>query len=84
MRPNIQGGKGNVQDDSTIMLSFRNVTNESANQVQTISEAVVRRKYDFDDRQPIQSELDYCDVPNVISLSQFQESAVSYISTKNC
>ena len=62
------------------MLSFGDVKAESTNQVQTISEAMVRRKYDLDDRQPIQSEHDYCDVPNVISLSQFQESAVSYIA----
>ena len=82
MRHNITGGRGNcVPQDDTEMLS--NVEDESNSKSSTIEieDVTIARRYDLALRpEPAATDHDYCDVPNVMELSEFKTSAISYIA----
>ncbi len=82
MRHNITGGRGNcVHQDDTEMLS--NVEDESNSKSSTIEieDVTIARRYDLALRdEPAATDHDYCDVPNVLELSEFKTSAISYIA----
>ncbi len=82
MRHNITGGRGNcVPQDDTEMLS--NVEDESNSKSSTIKieDVTIARRYDLALRdEPTATDHDYCDVPNVLELSEFKTSAISYIA----
>ncbi len=82
MRHNITGGRGNcVPQDDTEMLS--NVEDESNSKSSTIEikDVMIARRYDLALRpEPAATDHDYCDVPNVMELSEFKTSAISYIA----
>ncbi len=44
-----------------------------------MTNAALIRKYDLQERVPEQSDHDYCDLPNVVSISEYKEAAISYI-----
>ena len=81
-RHNITGGRGNcVPQDDTEMLS--NVEDESNSKSSTIEieDVTIARRYDLALRdEPAATDHDYCDVPNVLELSEFKTSAISYIA----
>ncbi len=37
------------------------------------------RKYDLVERQPLATDHDYCDSPNIVCLSEYKKAAISYI-----
>ena len=82
MRHNITGGRGNcVPQDDTEMLN--NVENDNGSKSSTIEidDVTIARKYDLALRdEPTATDHDYCDVPNVVELSEFKTSAISYIA----
>ena len=82
MRHNITGGRGNcVPQDDTHMLN--NVENDNGSKSSTIEidDVTIARKYDLAFRdEPTATDHDYCDVPNVVELSEFKTSAISYIA----
>ncbi len=73
MRHNITGGRGNcVPQDDTEMLS--NVEDESNSKSSTIEieDVTIARRYNLALRpEPASTNHDYCDVPNVLELSEF-------------
>ena len=46
----------------------------------TISDAAIIRKYDLQERCPTQADHDYCDIPNIVILSEYKCAAISYIA----
>ena len=81
MRHNIKGGCGNctAQDETAILDSVRDQC--EINSVPTsISDVAIARRYDMQAREPESSDHDYCDVPNVVELSEYKEAAISYIA----
>ena len=82
MRHNITGGRGNcVPQDDTEMLS--NVEDQNSGQSSTIEieDVTIARRYDLELRpKPVANDHDYCDVPNLMELSEFKSSAISYIA----
>ena len=44
-----------------------------------MTNAALIRKYDLQERIPIQCDHDYSDLPNVASISEYKEAAISYI-----
>jgi hypothetical protein len=85
MRSAIQGGKGNCQFDPTkILYSFDDTYKNSKNEISTISEVALIRKYDLlKDSQPMQADHDYADLPNTTGLTDYKKSAISYIGNFN-
>jgi len=78
MRSHIKGGSGNCKSDSTVMLYLDETYTE--NKEDNITTTALKRKYDLDDRAPLKCDHDYCDTPNVSTLSEFKDSAISYIA----
>ena len=81
MRHNIEGGRGNCspQDDTEILNSVQDQC--EINSLPTgISNVALARRYDLALREPVASDHDYCDVSNVIELSDFKEAVISYIA----
>ena len=46
----------------------------------TMTNAALIRKYDLQERVPMQSDHDYSDLPNVVRISVYKEAVISYIS----
>ena len=46
----------------------------------TTTNAALIRKYDLTERSPVQSEHDYCDSPNIASISEYKKAALLYIA----
>ena len=81
MRHNIEGGRGNCspQDDTEILNSVQDQC--EINSLPTgISDVALARRYDLALREPVTNDHDYCDVSNVIELSDFKEAVISYIA----
>lgn len=72
MRHKIKFGTGNclVLDDTTILESS----------TKTQSTVSVERKYDLLTREPVKSDHDYTDTPNIESVSEFKQAAINYIA----
>ena len=81
LRSDISGGKGNCEKRDPIEI-LSAVTNscEIKGKTVTLTNAALIRKYDLQERTPVQSEHDYCDLPNVTSISEYKEAAISYIA----
>jgi len=84
MRHNVQGGLGNitVQDETRLLSVTLDSTQDSRNsgiQRDTLDMAVARF-YDVMYRPPLQSEHDYADVPNISAVSEYKQSAITYIA----
>ena len=63
------------------MLS--NVEGQNSGQSSTIEieDVTITRRYDLELRpKPVVNDNDYCDVPNLMELSEFKSSAISYIA----
>lgn len=81
MRHNVEGGLGNciVRDDTKILQAVTNSIDVDG--VVTDSYDVsVARFYDLQNRQPLASDHDYADVPNMFILSEYKVAAVAYIA----
>ena len=80
MRSSIKGSQGNcIKQDATEVLHLVDDSYNDNNNV-SLSNAALIRKYDLQERIPIQSEHDYHDSPNFAILSEYKEAAVSYIA----
>jgi hypothetical protein len=82
MRHNITGGRGNCvpQDDTEMLNSVEDQTSNKSSTIE-IEDVTIARRYDLALRdEPVASDHDYCDVPNVMELSEFKTSAISYIA----
>ena len=81
LRSSIGGSRGNCQqrDPTAILQTFDDTCNVNEEAV-TICEASLIRKYDLQDRGPVQSEHDYGDMPNFVNLSEYKVAAISYIA----
>ena len=75
LRSDISGGKGNCEKRDPIEI-LSAVTNscEIEGKTVTLTNAALIRKYDLQERTPVQSEHDYCDLPNVTSISEYKEA----------
>ena len=73
LKSHISGGKGNCEKRDPIEI-LSAVTNSCEIKGKTITpkNAALIRKYDLQERAPVQSEHDYCDLPNVISISEYK------------
>ena len=74
MRTRIKGGNGKCKYDSTAMLYFNETYAENKEDIRTTD---LKRKYILDDRAPLKVDRHYCDTPNVSTLSEFNDSAIS-------
>ena len=82
MRHNITGGRGNCvpQDDTEMLRNVEDQSNSKSSSIE-IEDVTTARRYDLALRdQPDATDHDYCDVPNVMELSEFKTSAISYIA----
>ena len=81
MRHKIKGGRGNciAQDETEILNSVKDQC-ETNSSTTGISDVAIARRYDMQLRQPESSDHDYCDLPNVVELSEYKEAAISYIA----
>ena len=80
MSSSIKGSQGNcIKQDATEVLHLVDDSYNDKNNV-SLSNAALIRKYDQQERIPIQSEHDYHDSPNFAILSEYKEAAVSYIA----
>ena len=81
MRHNIKGGRGNciAQDETEILNSVKDQCEINSSPT-GISDVAIARRYDMELRQPESGDHDYCDVPNVVELSEYKEAAISYIA----
>ena len=82
MRHNITGGRGNCvpQDDTEMLNSVEEQSNSKSLTIE-IDDVTIARRYDLALRdEPTATDHDYCDVPNVMELSEFKTSAISYIA----
>ena len=79
MRSSIKGGKGNCQQDSTSLLYLFDNTCKISNKEIPISDSALIRKYDLQEKQPLQVDHDYVDAPNIPILSEYKKAVISYI-----
>jgi hypothetical protein len=80
MRSSIEGDNGNCEKrDPTAILYVLDDTCKINNQEISISRAAMIRKYDLVERQPLATDHDYCDSPNIVCLSEYKKAAISYI-----
>eukprot|EP00795_Rhopilema_esculentum_P005625 gene5625-biopygen7467 len=81
MRSSIGGGKGNCQqrDPTAILQTFGDTCNVDEEDI-SICNASLIWKYDLQDRAPLQSDHDYGDMPNIVSLSEYKVAAISCIA----
>ena len=83
LRSSIGGGRGNCEAmDETNLLHIMDDVCRVNGSVITLSEISLIRKYDLGDRQPMSSDHDYSDAPNMskLSLSEFKKPIIAYIS----
>ena len=87
LRSHIEGGKGNCEkrDPIRILSAITDtckVSTETGTTVSTvtITNAAIIRKYDLEERRPVESDHDYCDSPNICKLSDFKKASISYIA----
>ena len=80
-RSHIEGGKGNCkQRDPIEILSAIGDSSKVNGKSVTITTAALIRKYDLQQRVPMQCDHDYSDAPNMVKLSEYKTAAISYIS----
>ena len=82
MRHSITGGRGNCipQDDTEMLNNVEDHSNGKSSAIE-IEDVTIARRYDLALRdEPTAADHDYCDVPNVVQLSEFKTSAISYIA----
>ena len=82
MRHNITGGRGNCvpQDDTEMLRNVEDQNNGKSSMIE-IEDLTIARKYDLELRpDPVVVDHDYCDIPNLMELSEFKSSAISYIA----
>ena len=87
LRSHISGGKGNCEkrDPIEILSAVTNSckikeTTPTPTPTPTLTNVALIRKYDLQERAPLQTEHDYCDLPNVTSISEHKEAAISYMA----
>lgn len=77
----IGGGKGNCQrQDPTEILHVFDDTCKVDELDVTISNAALIRKYDLTEREPMESDHDYSNSPNMANLAEDKKAAISYIA----
>ena len=82
MRHQINGGRGNCipQNDTEMLSNFEDNSNRKSSRIE-IDQVTIVRKYDLALRpEPVTTDHDYCDAPNVMELSEFKSAAISYIA----
>ena len=81
LRSHIDGENGNFEkrDPIEILSAVTNSCKINGKDV-TMTNAALIRKYDLQERVPMQSENDYCDLPNVVRISEYKEAVISYIA----
>ena len=80
-RSHIEGGKGNCeQRDPIEILSAIGDSSKANGKSVTIATAALIRKYDLQQRVPMQCDHGYSDAPNIVKLSKYKTAAISYIS----
>ncbi|CAB3980294.1 THAP domain-containing 9 [Paramuricea clavata] len=80
LRSHIEGENGSCKkrDPIEILSAVSNSSNINGKTVTTTDAALIR-KYDLQERTPMQSDHDYCDFPNIARISEYKEAALSYI-----
>ena len=82
MRHQITGGRGNCipQDDTEMLSNFEDNSNRKSSRIE-IDQVTIARKYDLALRpEPVTTDHDYSDAPNVMELTEFKSAAISYIA----
>ena len=82
MRHQITGGRGNCipQDDTEMLSNFEDNSDRKSSRIE-IDQVTIVRKYDLALRpEPVTTDHDYWDAPNVMELSEFKSAAISYIA----
>ena len=82
MRHMIEGGDGNckAQDDTKILNNIEDQYNVNSVQTSLIDMQNIRR-YDLEPREvPQASDHDYCDIPNIVMVTEYKEAVISYIA----
>ena len=81
LRSHIDGENGNCEkrDPIEILSAVTNSFKINGKDV-TMTNAALIRKYDLQERVPMQSDHDYCDLPNVVRISEYKEAVISYIA----
>ena len=81
MRTSIEGTNGNCQKRDPIeILHVIGNTCSINDQDLSITNAAIIRKYDLEERCPVQSDHDYTDALNVACLSEFKQAAISFMA----
>ena len=82
LRSSITEGRGNCKRiDATQILYLMDDTCNIGNNHISMSHIAATTKYDLIDRQPMNTDHDYCDVPNIMpDISEFKKAAISYIA----
>ena len=82
MRHMIEGGDGNckAQDGTTILNNIEDQYNVDSVQTSLIDMQNIRR-YDLEPREVPQAiDHDYCDISNIVMVSEYKEAVISYIA----
>ena len=82
MRHMIEGGDGNctAQDKTKILDNIEDQCTFNSVQTSLIDMQNIRR-YDLEPREvPQATDHDYCDIPNIIMVSEYKEAVISYIA----
>ena len=80
LRSGIKATGGNCQSlDNTDILDMIGNINQIYENV-NITNAALIRKYDLAERFPMETDHDYSDSPNIITLSEYKTAAVQYIA----
>ena len=81
MRTNVKGGQGNcIRQDMTGILNVTGDTYRVREHDITITDAALARKYDITDKNFQQLDHDYAEIPNITSISEYKQAAISYIA----
>uniref|UniRef100_UPI00358E1433 uncharacterized protein n=1 Tax=Myxine glutinosa TaxID=7769 RepID=UPI00358E1433 len=90
VRHEMEGVCGNctAQDQTSILHVSSAITTTADSHHE--GDMLLTRKYDLSLRSPSSTDYDYCDIPNIIELSAYNNSAITYIAgyvvkmTKKC
>lgn len=81
VRSSIEGTNGNCEKRDPIeILDVLSNTHTINGQDLSITNAAIIRKYDLEERCPVQSDHDYTDAPNITSISEFKQAAISFMA----
>ena len=80
LRSSVQGGVGNVaiRDQTSILHMIGDTCKINGEDIGTSDAALIKR-YDLDPG-PLSTDIDYTDVPQITTISEYKEASISYIA----